>query len=123
MSDSISFVGDSFRVCDGEGRRAATRKAAMRRCLPHIVSWDTLQDNGLALLHLPPGMNRDDLLSFSRREQVILTTSFRSCNIVELHFDHLEPSEVEEDITRLGRDISATSMEPTMWQVQVLCYS
>jgi len=105
MNGSINFVSDDFRVRDGEGKAAATMEAAMRRCLPHIVSWDMFQGDGPAFVYLPAGMDRDDLLRLARQEQVTFTTSGISGNTLELHFGHLEPYEVEEGIARLGRAI------------------
>ena len=105
MNGSINFVSDDFRVRDGVGKAAATMETAMRRCLPHIVSWDAFQGDGPAFVYLPAGMDRDDLLRLARQEQVTFAIPVSARNILELHFGHLQPCEVEEGIARLGRAI------------------
>jgi len=105
MNGSISFVSDGIREQNGRGETAATMEAAMRRCLPHIVGWDTLQKDQRALVYLPAEMDRDDLLSLAHQEQVTFATPVSARNILELHFGHLKACEVEEGIARLGRAI------------------
>jgi len=105
MNGSIDFVSEGFRGRDKRGETAATMEAAMRRCLPHIVCWDTLQKDQRALVYLPAEMDRDDLLGLAHQEQVTFATPVSDRNILELHFGHLKPCEVEEGIARLGRAI------------------
>ncbi|MFH1926943.1 MAG: hypothetical protein ABIK79_02030 [Chloroflexota bacterium] len=105
MNGSISFENDNCRGYNGRGETAATMEAAMRRCLPHIVCWDTLKKDQRALVYLPAGMDRDDLLSLAHKEQVTFATPVSARNILELHFGHLKSCEVEEGIARLGRAI------------------
>ena len=105
MNGSISFVSDGLREENGKRETAATMEAAMRRCLPHIVCWDTYQKDQRALVYLPAEMDRDDLLSLAHQEQVTFATPVSARNILELHFGHLKPCEVEEGVARLGRAI------------------
>ena len=105
MNGSISFESDDLRGHNGRGESTATMEAAMRRCLPHIVCWDTLQKDQRALVYLPAEMDRDDLLSLAHQEQVTFAIPVSARNILELHFGHLQPCEVEEGIARLGRAI------------------
>ena len=105
MNGSINFVSDGFRVRDGKGKASVTMEAAMRRCLPHIVSWDALKEGEPVLVYLPAEMNRDDLQSLAHQERVTFATPVSARNILELHFGHLKPSEVEEGVARLGRAI------------------
>ena len=105
MNGSISFVNDGFRGHSGRGETAATMEAAMRRWLPHIVCWDTLQKDKRALVYLPAEMDREALLSLAHQEQVTFATPVSARNILELHFGHLKPCEVEEGVARLGRAI------------------
>ena len=103
MNGPIDFAGSGFRTYEWREETAATLEAAMYRCFPHIVCWDAPHGHEPAVVHLPAGMNRDELLNLARRECVTFATPSGDRDVVELHFGHLAPSEAEEGIARLGR--------------------
>ena len=103
MRDPISFAGSGSQPVRHWEKTAAIVEVAMRRCFPHIVWWDGPREDGSALVYLPRGMNRDELLNLARRERVTLSVPGDMENVVELRFGHLEPAEAEEGIARLGR--------------------
>lgn len=105
MNGCIDFAGHGSGIRKRREETAARMEAAMRRCIPHIVWWDSPERDEPAVVYLPAGMNRDELLSLAHREQVTFATSTSAGNTLELHFGHLKPAEAEEGIARLGRAI------------------
>ena len=92
-----------------EEQRDAVFQAA-RRHLPHVVAWISPQGNAPLWVVLPLEIDARELLrmsmALSEQDGVIFTpgpvaSDERSTAI--LHFSHLEPSEIEEGIKRLGR--------------------
>jgi hypothetical protein len=105
MKGSIDF-GKGAKGADGRWEvLASSMETAMRKALPHVVCWETLREGEPAVVYLPSGMRTDDLVPIARREMVDVGTDYAGRNVLKLHFEHMEPSEVEEGIERLGRAI------------------
>jgi len=105
MKKEIRFVyeGHSSLGARKEQREAIFRAA--RRHLPHVVGWVSPQGNAPFWVILPLGIDPRELLRLSKEEGVIFTpgpVAYDERNTAILHFSHLQPSEIEEGIRRLG---------------------
>jgi DNA-binding transcriptional MocR family regulator len=106
MRKDIHFVyeGHSHSGTREEQRYAVYRAA--RRHLPHVVAWVSPRGNAPLWVILPLEIDPEDLLRLSKQEGVVFTpgpVAYDERNTAILHFSHLEPSEIEEGIKRLGR--------------------
>jgi DNA-binding transcriptional MocR family regulator len=106
MKKEIHFVYERHSPMGArEEQRDAVFRAA-RRHLPHVVGWVSPRGNAPLWVVLPLEIDPKELLRLSKKEGVIFTpgpVAYDERNTAILHFSHLEPSEIEEGIRRLGR--------------------
>ncbi len=106
MKEDIRFVYEKHNPLGArEEQRDAVFQAA-RRHLPHVVAWTYPRGNAPLWVILPLGIDPGELLRLSKQEGVIFTpgpVAYNERHTAILHFSHLEPSEIEEGIRRLGR--------------------
>ena len=106
MKEDIRFVFEEHsHLGTQEEQRHAVFQAA-RRHLPHVVAWISPQGNAPLWVILPLEIDPKELLRLSKQEGVAFIpgpVAHDERNTAILHFSHLEPSEIEEGIKRLGR--------------------
>jgi DNA-binding transcriptional MocR family regulator len=106
MNNHIRFVYESHNPLGArEEQRDAVFQAA-RQHFPHVVTWIFPQGNAPFWVILPLEIDVGELLRLSKQEGVIFTpgpVASDERNTAILHFSHLEPNEIEEGISRLGR--------------------
>lgn len=106
MRKDIRFVYEKHNPLGvQEEQRDAILRAA-RRHLPHVVAWTYPWGNAPFWVILPLGIDPEELLRLSQQEGVTFTpgpTAHNERHTAILYFSHLEPSEIEEGIRRLGR--------------------
>lgn len=106
MNNPIHFVYESHNPLGAQEEQRNAVFQAARRHLPHVVAWISPQGNAPFWVVLPLEIDPRELLRLSEREGVSFTPgpeAHDERNTAILHFSHLEPSEIEEGIKRLGR--------------------
>ena len=106
MNNPIHFVYESHNPLGAQEEQRNAVFQAARRHLPHVVAWISPQGNAPLWVTLPLEIDPRELLRLSEQEGVIFTpgpVASDERNTAILHFSHLEPSEIEEGIKRLGR--------------------
>ena len=106
MNGPIRFVYESHNPLGAQEEQRDAVYQAARRHLPHVVAWISPQGNAPLWVVLPLDIDPRELLRLSEQEGVSFTpgpVAHDERNTAILHFSHLEPSEIEEGIKRLGR--------------------
>lgn len=104
MRKDIRFVYEGHGLGTRQEQRDAVLRAA-RRYLPHVVGWVSPRGNEPLWMILPLEIEPEELLRLSKQEGVVFMPgpmAHDERNTAILHFSHLEPSEIEEGIKRLG---------------------
>jgi len=105
MKNDIHFVYRSHNPLGAQEEQRDAIYQAARRHLPHVVAWISPQGNAPLWVVLPLEVDPRELLRLSEQEGVSFTPgpeAHDERNTAILHFSHLEPTEIEEGIKRLG---------------------
>jgi hypothetical protein len=106
MKNHIRFVYESRNPLGAQEEQRDAVFQAARRHFPHVVGWVSPQGNAPFWVLLPLEIDPGELLRLSKQEGVAFIPgpmAHDERHTAILHFSHLEPSEIEEGIRRLGR--------------------
>lgn len=101
MKEMICFVKEGQPDRPAQPEQCEALLCAIRRHFPHTITWAQPQESAFLEVVLPKEMSARQFLSWSEGEKV--TFSLEQDNKVHLHFHHLEPTQIEEGLRRLGR--------------------
>ena len=105
MDGLISFTNNGETGAN-VGDRHLVVAAAMRRYVPHVVTWRCLGAGAPIYVTLPESFSARELLRRAEREQVRLAAAQdpeAPDRVFEIYYAHLSEAEIEEGIRRLGR--------------------
>ena len=108
MKEIISFANHSGDHCADLQARLSCALGAMRRHFPHVTTWSVSSSEPALVVNLPEEVSAPELLEWADCEGVSFAPGSRSGvererrDTICLHLSHLEESEIEEGIRKLG---------------------
>lgn len=115
MTDIIRFVPGNHRSPIAHEEQLEAVFQALRRHFPHEASWGSPSEDASLRVTLPEGVSARELSEWARQEKVIFSFDPEAKgqahesgvagarDAMYLYWAHLERSEVEEGISRLGK--------------------
>ena len=115
MTDLIRFVPEDHRSSVARQEQREVVFQALRRHFPHGVSWGASPEDASLRVTLPRGVSARELSEWARQEKVIFSFDpdakgqvhergvEGARDAMHLYWAHLNQTEVEEGIKRLGK--------------------